>query len=75
MASYSANFEKHGAYRIDQATIQKLAKTAQEFTGYSPTIRFKLTDDHEIKDTDLNELLEDAYLNSKYIVEAQIQGR
>lgn len=75
MARYTANFQKHGAYSIDQATMQQLVKVVQNFIGYSPTITFRLQNDHEIKHTDLNELLDDAYVTSKYITEAEIDGR
>jgi hypothetical protein len=74
MVSYSANFQKHGAYRIDQATIQQLLRVVKEFTGVSPKITFKLHGDHEIEHTELRELLDDTYVTSKNIAEAEIEG-
>lgn len=75
MADYSSRLKMHRAYRVTKDTISTLVSVIGPFIASDPTITFYLEGSHEIKDSNLNALLEDPYIGAKYIDKLSIDGR
>ncbi|MHC4051512.1 hypothetical protein [Bradyrhizobium sp. 25ACV] len=75
MPDYSSSFTKYRAYNITPDTLGAIVSLVTKFTERPATITIYLDDDHEVKDTDLNALINDTFVKAQRIQRVKIDGR
>jgi hypothetical protein len=75
MPDYSSTFSKYRAYNVTPDTLAGIVDLVTKFTEEPATTTIHLVDDHEVKDINLDALLNDSFVKAQRIQRIKIDSK